>query len=680
MLFIIIHLFIFYRYIFKITPNRTLYDLPFQFGFEYYGKHSIRITNAENETYLFFITKNNQTINEKNISLSCLDKSLNKYNDVHIPNCNDVQIVHHKEIIKTIIQSCSNCSSGFTIEIENVNHYGKYGYDVFGFTLFFFTFISIYIILFLKWIFNIKQISNQSLFIFWFLSFYFLINVLVNISYFCNTMKKVLLYQMSSIPNFQLYINNVIKDLLLISLILSITEFKIIKDPSDYYILNNMISCYLALVLVIDTIDISKKRVILFISDVYFCIININSILNIPGKQIIFFILLTLYLLFFDLQNDNANENETNENEKNENETNEIKNIIVPKQFKEINSFFCKTSFFIPKNELVNVEFENESKIHSICFHYFQNSNIVSIKIPPSVYYIGNLAFENCKNLKSIEFIEKAKIRNFNNFLKNSSIEYINIPSSLSSIVDNWPESVNKLNHISISDENKCFVYHNNDFLLTKSNYNSEDNDTLIFARRNIKFASIPCFIKTINSFAFNCCKLIRKIKFAKNSMLKIICKNAFNNSSIEDILIPSSVVTIEANAFYECRRLNKIEFEKNSNLLQIGKYAFSKTSIKSIQIPSKVCKIGKKAFYNCSNLINVNFLDDSNLSILKIDAFNYQSIISLSITSFDTFIPENLLAKCSNIKIIEINDKSLLAKFQKEINLFHRLTIMVHT
>ena len=584
MLFIIIHLFIFYRYIFKTTPNRTLYDLPFQFGFEYYGKHSIRITNAENETYLFFITKNNhiyQTINEKNISLTCLDKSLYKYNDVHIQNCNDVQIVHHKEIIKTIIQSCSNCSSGFTIEIENVNHYSEYGYDVFGFTLFFFTFISIYIILFLKWIFNIKQISNQSRFIFWFLSFCFLINGLVDISYFCNTMKKVLLYQISSIPNFHLYINNVIK---------------------DYYILNNMISYYFALVLVIDTIVISKKLFILFISDVYFCIININSILNILGKQIIFSILLTLYLLFIDLQNDNEKENETNENE-----TNEIKNIIVPKQFNEINSFFCKTSFFIPKNELVNVEFENESKIHSICFHYFQNSNIVSIKIPPSVYYISNLAFENCKNLKSIEFIEKAKIRNFNNFLKNSSIEYINIPSSLSTIVDNWPESVNKLNHISISDENKCFVYHNNDFLLTKSNYSSEDNDTLIFARRNIKFASIPCFIKTINSFAFNCCKLIRKIKFAKNSMLKIICKNAFNNSSIEDILIPSSVVTIEANAFYECRRLNKIEFEKNSNLLQIGKYAFSKTLIKSIQIPSKVCKIGKKAFYNCSNLINVN-------------------------------------------------------------------------
>lgn len=101
-----------------------------------------------------------------------------------------------------------------------------------------------------------------------------------------------------------------------------------------------------------------------------------------------------------------------------------------------------------------------------------------------------------------------------------------------------------------------------NKFVIGKSDKSSDEYDTLIFVRRDIKHCAIPSFIKIIASFAFS-------------------------ESLIESILIPSQIERICEGAFYHCEQLKTVEFTLTSELRVIEKYSFTKTSNKEIVIPS---------------------------------------------------------------------------------------------
>ena len=59
------------------------------------------------------------------------------------------------------------------------------------------------------------------------------------------------------------------------------------------------------------------------------------------------------------------------------------------------------------------------------------------------------------------------------------------------------------------------------------------------------------------------------------NSELRIIGKNAFKYTKINNIIIPKSVTQICESAFAFCEELRRIEIEQNSSLEAIGNEAF---------------------------------------------------------------------------------------------------------
>ena len=124
------------------------------------------------------------------------------------------------------------------------------------------------------------------------------------------------------------------------------------------------------------------------------------------------------------------------------------------------------------------------------------------------------------------------------------------------------------------------------------------------------------------------------------------IGQQAFEKSSIQEIIIPAPVTKIEDYAFRNCFNLNTVIFEGNNdidlgygifmdcdllinirlpdNLKNIPIWMFKNCkSLTSIEIPSTVREIGKNAFYGCESLKYVKFLG-------KKDDFDYIRIEDL--------------------------------------------------
>lgn len=84
-------------------------------------------------------------------------------------------------------------------------------------------------------------------------------------------------------------------------------------------------------------------------------------------------------------------------------------------------------------------------------------------------------------------------------------------------------------------------------------------------------------------------------------SGVSIICKNAFEFTSLEKIIIPNGVKEIDDYAFYHCTKLKSVILPKG--IIRIGRYAFANSNIDKAIIPNGVEIIDNHAFYSCQNL-----------------------------------------------------------------------------
>ena len=151
---------------------------------------------------------------------------------------------------------------------------------------------------------------------------------------------------------------------------------------------------------------------------------------------------------------------------------------------------------------------------------------------------------------------------------------------------------------IIISPSNDQFIFKDGQYLLGKSDKNSDEFDILLFVNRDLKNISIPTNIKIISS-------------------------DAFSEAKIEEIFIPPNVSKISENAFSSCQNLKKVVIPTNSNLQVIESYAFIYSKIEEIFIPPNVSKISEYVFYYCRNLKKVEIPKNSNLQVIERNAFS---------------------------------------------------------
>ena len=190
------------------------------------------------------------------------------------------------------------------------------------------------------------------------------------------------------------------------------------------------------------------------------------------------------------------------------------------------------------------------------------------------------------------EEVIRVKELNDNIFKNNEIIESIIIPNNIITIGDSAFYNCSNLKTVTISENSQLTTIENNAF------YNCSLLSSIY----------IPVSVTSIGNSAFYGCSNLATVTISENSQLTTIGVSAFEEcSSLTSIYIPSSVTTIGTSAFSNCSKLTTVTIGENSQLTSIGYYAFIEcSSLTSIYIPDSVTTIGDSAFYNCNSVTSI--------------------------------------------------------------------------
>lgn len=273
--------------------------------------------------------------------------------------------------------------------------------------------------------------------------------------------------------------------------------------------------------------------------------------------------------------------------------------------------------------------------VTSIGEYAFQYTSLTTFNVPGNTESIGDFAFYNCKQLKSV-------------YLKNSNVKNISIGCFENCIM----LSAMELNNINRISERAFF----------------NTNISTINFSKNLD----------IGSYAFSCSSLVN-VSFA-NTEIDYIPDGLFKDCKfLENVDLPKGVRTIGAYTF-ENSSIKKITLYKSIEF--IGEAAFADSDLTEINMYElQVRNLSNKVFRNCVNLASVklpNHLESissrcfERTSFLTIDfpktletisdfAFYNSSIkiLNLSVTKVN-YLSDYSFSYCINLSKIYINNATL--------------------
>ena len=204
-------------------------------------------------------------------------------------------------------------------------------------------------------------------------------------------------------------------------------------------------------------------------------------------------------------------------------------------------------------------------------YAFYGCENLTEIDIPETVYTVSEKAFYGCSNLKSVVLPEAATILGNGIFADCTSLESAEIKGNAKTIPD--------------------FMFADCENLIT---FKSAQE------------------IRTVGEKAFYNCK---KLPSFDISNVHTMGKNAFALcESLKEVKL-YGIDVIPASAFRGCKNLSSVTFS-NYNLKTIDVAAFlGCSSLESIVVPKTVTAVNAGAFGGCDNLKEITFMND-NISI----------------------------------------------------------------
>ena len=366
----------------------------------------------------------------------------------------------------------------------------------------------------------------------------------------------------------------------------------------------------------------------------------------------------------------------------------------------------CTIEFETPITQIPDGAFKNTSinnnslripsSVATIGAYAFANTSITGTLTFQNVTEIGEGAFENCKNISSLNFgfsLKKIGDKAFNGctfpinlsipntvteignyaFYKCEGIRKLTLPTSLERIGSYAfadckniggdlliPSSVKEIGDGAFSN---CIGF----FGTLEMTHPSRIDNLIKIGKeafagvRNITGAlMIPNTVKEIGDGAFRgCISFDKHLTLSKN--LTKIGKDAFSGCKklIGNLSIPNTVTEIGDNAFYGCEGLNA--YLKISDKLQrIGNYVFYGCSrlIGGLTIPNSVTEIGEKAFYNCTGF-NGTLTLSNKLETIGESAFSGCSGFtgSLTLPNSVTTIGDAAFRACGSFTNLELSN-----------------------
>ena len=260
-----------------------------------------------------------------------------------------------------------------------------------------------------------------------------------------------------------------------------------------------------------------------------------------------------------------------------------------------------------------------------------------SFTIPTDVTTIGNNAFRNCKNIKSVILPNGVVYIENYAFSGCDKLSSISIPSNVKSIGEYSFQSCTKLTSIvipnSVTAVGRCAFY----------------------GCSGLSSVSIGNNVKTIGVSAFDDCIKLTSITIPDS--VTSLGESAFEGcDSLITVTIGNGVKTIGWYTFARCDKLTNVTI--GSNVTKIEDYAFqSCPMLTNIVIPNSVTSIGDCAF-NATGLISAIIGD--GVKSIGYGAFCYCSdLTSVTIGTSVTSIGDDAFEGCR--RLVEVINKSSL-------------------
>lgn len=238
---------------------------------------------------------------------------------------------------------------------------------------------------------------------------------------------------------------------------------------------------------------------------------------------------------------------------------------------------------------------------------------------------IGEFAFSNQNNLKSLIIPESVDTLETYSIYNCQNLEYIKLPNSLKNISWGPIQGCEKMKTAGP----------------TAGDYNFEFDWT----------TKVPDYI-------FNMCGELESVVLPDT--IEYIGASSFGSTAIEEFIFPENLKVIATNAFNNCTNLIEIEVPNREIVLERG--AFSHCSnLKKLVIPEKV-KVKEAVFGNCPKFVTAGPIGGGYdvefnwKDTIPYDAFsNCTGLESIVLPSTITEIGDNAFYECTNLKSIKL-------------------------
>ena len=273
-------------------------------------------------------------------------------------------------------------------------------------------------------------------------------------------------------------------------------------------------------------------------------------------------------------------------------------------------------------------------------YAFAECSNLKSITIPDRVTKIGEKAFRECSNLASVTLGKRVSDIS-GAFYGCSSLTSVTIPDKVTSIRSETFKYCSSLTNITIPDKVTSI------------------GKEAFYGCSNLTSVTIPDKVTLIGSSAFKSCNSLTSVQISDlSAWCKIdfegvyanpLCNGAnlyLNGNLITELAIPSDITAIKDCTFSGC------------------------SSLKSVTIPDGITRIGKEGFYGCSSLTSVHISDLSAWCKIDFETasanplcnganlyLNGNLITELAIPSDITAIKNYTFYNCKSLTSVNIPD-----------------------
>ena len=280
----------------------------------------------------------------------------------------------------------------------------------------------------------------------------------------------------------------------------------------------------------------------------------------------------------------------------------------------------------------------------------FRGSGVESVRIPASVRAICESAFEDCAQLKRLDFAKNSALR----IIKRAAFRHSGVASL------DAPRGLRQIDHAAFAGCESLVQVTLNEGLRSVGSPAFGEEREGTFEGSPVQLVHLPCSMVSLYERTFRNCKKLRQIVLPQN--VKMLGERCFQNSGLEELAFGEprddaveSECDSEDSLGSSCLRGSKLQ--------TIGAFAFQSTPLRKFVSPAHVRWIGEGAFSDCQNLETVRLhnglehLGDHLEDQGQIGAFENSALREVSLPSSLQRINRRTFKSCANLASVVIGE-----------------------